>query len=554
MTQTNIIETKKIEKITSDSIINLILNTIKQDKQILIFNNSKRSSEATAEKIADKISFPRNKEELNKIADKILKSLSNPTKQCKRLAKCIEKGIGFHHSGLISSQRELVEKGFKQGFIKAISSTPTLAAGLNLPAYKVIIKDYKRYSQRGFNDIPVLEYHQMAGRAGRPGKEKIGRTVLCINNSVEKERVISKYIFGKPEEIISKLAVEPTLKMYILSLISMDLINTKKEIKNFFSNTLYAEQYQDLEALNFNIFRIIDILIDYEFINQDDDYYMATKLGKKISELYLNPDSANYFLEHLDKFVKEFSLNNNLKYSTYSLIHFITKTSEFRPLFRVSKAEEEHYSNKLENVQEFLEIKYDPFEDDFMQYISSLKTTDILIDWISEAPEDFICDKYKITPGELKYKIDTIDWLLYSIEEIAKMKKEIYFKNKINQLRIRFKYGIKEELIELIKLKGIGRVRTRKLYKHNIKTIYDLQNKNIDELKTIIPENIAKNIKEELKTNIIEIKKEEDKTPNELKNRTLNDVSETEIIDLVENYNSFEKEKQEKQLKLLEYF
>ena len=558
MKKIDIIEKKKIEKITDNSIINLVLTTINQNKQILIFNNSKRSAEATAEKIANKINSVNdnnnNKNELDNIASKILNTFQNPTRQCKRLAKCVEKGIGFHHSGLVSRQRELIEKGFKDGFIKVISSTPTLAAGLNLPAYKVIIKDYKRYSQRGFNDIPILEYHQMSGRAGRPGKEKIGRAVLCVSNETEKERIISKYIYGKPEEIISKLAVEPTLKMYILSLISMDLINSEKEIKEFFSNTFYAKQYQDLDALNFNIFRIINILIDYKFINQEDNYYIATRLGKKISELYLNPDTANYFLEHFEKFSEIFNSKINYKYNIYSLIHFLTKSTEMKPLFRVLKAEEEIYSAKLDNIQEYLEIKYDPFEDDFSEYLSSLKTTDILIDWINESPEDYTTEKYRITPGELNYKVNIIDWLLYSLEEIAAMKKKIYFKNKLKQLRLRFKHGIKEELVELISLSGIGRVRARKLFKNNIKTLNDIREINLTELKELIPENIAKKIKIELSSNIHELNLDTDKTPKELKDRTLKEVSDIEVIDLIDNYNKFEKEKKEEQKKLLEYF
>ena len=545
-----------IEKISKDQTINLCLKTINSlKKQVLIFNNSKRSSESTAEKIAEKIVNPENEEELKKISEQILSTLSTPTKQCLKLAKCIKKGVAFHHSGLLPKQREIIENEFKKGIIKIISSTPTLAAGLNLPAYKVIIKDYKRYSQRGFVDIPILEYHQMSGRAGRHKEDKIGKTILNINNENEKEKVIEKYIFGKPEEIISKLAVEPTLKIYILSLIAMNIINTKEEIKEFFSNTFYAKQYRDLEALTFNIFRIINILIDYNFINQEDDYFVATQIGKKISELYLNPDTANYFLNHLKNFSKKFNSKYNIKYDIYSLIHFISKSIEMKPLFRISKSEEEKYSQRLEEIQDFLEIKFDPYNDDFSEFLSSLKTTDILIDWINEIQENIISEKYSITPGELNYKIGIIDWLLYSLEELSILKKEIFLKNQIKKIRTRFKYGIKEELIPLITLKGIGKIRARKLFMNGIRTLDDLKKVNFEKLKTIIPENTARSIKEEVSSGFFQIEINENSFPTELKNRTLKDeVSDIEVINLVENYNSFEKEKKEMQTKLNKYF
>lgn len=546
-----IVESKSINEATSDNVVNLTLHTIELKKQVLVFNNSKRGSEATAEKISKAINKVENKEELKIIADKILKSLSVPTKQCRRLAEIVEKGVAFHHSGLIAKQRNLIEKAFKDGIIKVISSTPTLAAGLNLPAYKVIIKDYKRYSQRGFNDIPILEYHQMSGRAGRPGKEDVGMAVLCVGSDGERDRVIPKYVFGDPEEIVSKLAVEPTLKMYMLSLISMDMINTKKEIREFFSNTLYAEQYRDINELTRNIFRILDILKEYTFIEQDDDYFVATRIGKKISELYLNPDTAHYLLENIDELFSRFSKTEISHIDEYSLIHLLTNTMEMRPLFTVKKTEEEDYIAKLEKVSDLLVAKFNPFEEDYETYLNTLKTTDLFTDWIKEAPEDYIMEKYKVTPGELNYKIEIIDWLLYSLEELTILKKNFFFKNYLNKLRMRFKHGIKQELLSLITLKGVGRVRARKLFNANLKTLRDLHFADFNQLSRVVGETLAIKIKNQLKDNISINQSTLKDKPKEIKIR---DVTEQEIEQLVTSYKQFEKEKEETNRSLNEFF
>lgn len=546
-----IISNENVNKKTKDNVVNLVLKTLEENKQILVFNNSKNSSEATAEKISNAILNPENEEKLKELSDKILKALSTPTKQCRRLAKCIEKGVAFHHSGLTSKQRDVVEKGFKNGYVKVISSTPTLAAGLNLPAYKVIIKDYKRYSQRGFNDIPVLEFHQMSGRAGRPGKELIGKAVLCVKTDSELDRVIPKYVFGKPEEIISKLAVEPTLKMYILSLVAMDMINSKDEIKSFFANTLYAHQYKDIDSLYFNIFRIMGILKDYGFINQEDDYYMSTQLGKKVSELYLNPDTANYFLENIEKFIKKFSQPNISRYDLYSLVHFIINTNETKPYFRVGKAEEETYMQKAQEVSDSLVVPFDPFEMDYIEFINTLKSTDIMMDWIMEAPEDYITEKYKITPGELNYKLETIDWLLYCLEEMAHMKKSFYFKNYLNKLRTRFKNGIKEELLPLVSIKGVGRVRARKLYNSDLKKVSDLKNCPFEKLSKVVGESMAIKIKNQVSEGVIIEEKPLKEKPKEIKVR---EVSDDEVEQLVTTAVEFEKEKEEKNKNLSDFF
>ena len=558
MTKPKTLESNQIIRTTKENFVDLTLNTIYKGKQVLIFNNSKNSSEATAEKVAIANKRVENAKELEIIANKILKSLQSPTRQCRRLAKCIQKGAAFHHSGLTGKQRTLVETNFKSGLIKVISSTPTLAAGLNLPAYKVIIKDYKRFSNRGMADIPVLEFHQMAGRAGRPGKEDTGRAVVLVKSKDEEDRVIKKYIFGKSEEIFSKLAVEPTLKMYLLSLISMDMINSKTEIKDFFKNTLYAKQYQDLEGLYFNVFKILSTLKGYKFIDQQDDYYRSTRLGKRVSELYLNPDTANYFLENIEELEGIFSKEIYNDYDTYKLIHFMVNALEMRPLFRVLKSEEDIYMAKVSDLGDDMVTEYDPFEMDYRELMQTFKTSDILQDWISEKTEDDICEKYKTTPGEINYKLSNFDWLLYCLEEFAHLQKMHFFKNVIKKLRIRFKAGVKEEIISLVSIKGIGRVRARKLFESNVKTYTDIKKVSYRRLEEIVGKSVAKNLKDEIGHEYTEndqIAYSKSK-PTQIKVR---EVSHEEVDELVEVHVGYQKQKEEletkeKQNTLLQFF
>src|SRR3990167_7074642 len=115
---------KKIPSETGNAALDLALDTIKIGKQALVFANTKRSAEKTAEDIAKKVKTDNKK--LIELSESVLKALSRPTKQCERLSNCIKKGIAFHHAGLVAKQRELIEDNFRSGLIKIICCTPTL--------------------------------------------------------------------------------------------------------------------------------------------------------------------------------------------------------------------------------------------------------------------------------------------------------------------------------------------------------------------------------------------------------------------------------------------
>ncbi|MDD1695819.1 MAG: DEAD/DEAH box helicase, partial [Methanoregula sp.] len=181
--------------------INLSLDTISEGGQCLVFVSSRRNAEAFAKRAASAIKSE--DPELAVYAERIKKSAE--TDMGKLLAACVTKGAAFHHAGLSRPERSVVEEGFRKGLIKCISSTPTLAAGLNLPARRVVIRDYHRFAAgEGMQPIPVSEYHQMAGRAGRPRLDPYGEAVLIAKDENQVEQLFDWYIEALPEEVHSK--------------------------------------------------------------------------------------------------------------------------------------------------------------------------------------------------------------------------------------------------------------------------------------------------------------------------------------------------------------
>jgi len=335
----------KIDEKYEDAVLDLCFDTLKRKKQAIVFTNTKQSAEKTAEDIAKYIK--KEDKDLMELAEKILNVLPRPTKQCERLSFCISRGIAFHHAGLTHKQKELIEENFRKGLIKIICATPTLAYGLDLPAFRVILKDLRRYGQRGLSFIPVLEYLQMSGRAGRPKFDSFGESIAIAKNKAMMEEIYNRYILGVPEVIYSKLALEPVLRIYLLSLIASEIISDKDEITDFFSKTFWAYQFKDMEKLKFNIFKVLSLLKDWNFISalnseKEKDFisadkinkevYKATRIGKRVSELYLDPLTAYNFINALGR-------ARIKKISEFSFLQLISYTFEIRPLLNLKTKE-----------------------------------------------------------------------------------------------------------------------------------------------------------------------------------------------------------------------
>ena len=494
----------KIKQQTTIAPIDLALDTIQIGKQALVFVNTKRSAEKTAEDIAKKIKTTDKK--YKELAEQALSALSRPTKQCERLAKVLEKGVAFHHAGLVQKQRALIEDEFRKGTIKIISCTPTLAAGVDLPAFRTIIRDLRRFGHRGMNWIPVLEYQQQAGRAGRPSYDNFGESIAVANSPKEKEIIHDTYLLGEPEEIYSKLAVEPVLRTYLLSLIASEFVNTEKEIFDFFSKTFWAYQFEDMPKLKRIIKKMLGLLEEWELIKTenpsiDEDFVSADKfddakgkieatdLRRRVAQLYLDPLTANHIVKCLR--------NSQAKIAReFSFLQMIAYTLEMRPLLRVKKKE---IDDIQENLVEFdsLIISKEPnlYDPEYETYLNSVKTALMFYDWIEERDEEYLLEEYDVRPGEQRVKLDIADWLLYSTYEIARILQMQSMLSKINKTRLRLKHGAKEELLPLIKLRNVGRVRARKLYSNKIRDIADVKSADIVTLVQILGKKTAIDIK-----------------------------------------------------------
>lgn len=468
--------------------IGIVEDTLKKGKQILIFVSTRKNAESLAERlthVVEQYLSPRDKKELEKISREIKHALETPTRQCKKLSDISAKGVVFHHAGLVGKQRKLIEDYFRKNVIKAIVATPTLAAGVNLPAYRVLIRDVKRfYPGYGSIFIPVLEYQQMAGRAGRPRYDKEGEALILARNENSANELFERYILGEVEEIYSKLAIEPVLRTHILGLIASEITN-EEELYEFMEDTFYAYQYGDTSRILDITENIIEDLIKWGFVVQINEKLVATRIGKRVSDLYIDPETAWKFITSLQKF----------PVTQFGLLHLICTARELQPALHVKNSEYKDIQDALAKRAHELMHETDKwfYVDEFLD---SFKTALMFDAWINEASEEYIYEKFNVTPGELYTRIEIADWLLYAIEELSILIGKNDAKKVAKILRTRIKYGVKEELLPLVAVKGIGRKRARKLWNAGVKNVRELRKIPVEKLKKIIGEKTAMRIKE----------------------------------------------------------
>jgi helicase len=466
---------------SKDTMYDLMLNTIQGGGQCLIFVNSRRNAEALAEKLGNWLlpNLPGDlRNDLEALSKKLAKGQTERTSLGDGLAKCAKNGVAFHHAGLTSEQRKTTEAAFKEGSLKCLCATPTLAAGINLPARRVIVRDVFRFDSQfgGIKPLPVMEVKQMSGRAGRPGLDPYGEAVLVAKNRNQRDQMINEYLLADPEPIYSKLAAQPALRMHTLGAIATGYASSVQSLLDFFDTTFYGQQ-REVWMIEDEISNALDFLISEDLIEEDGDLLRPTSFGRVTSNLYIDPRSAVNLRDSILEYEKKDETDE------FSILLSICLTNDMNTIY--------YREREVEDIRGFVNTHKEtllnpiptdhPLEEEF--FLKSAKTAMMLLDWVDERSEDKITKRFNIGPGDIRVRVEVAIWLLRAMKELTKL-----FSKKDNplliQLRTRVMYGINRELIDLVSLKGVGRVKARLLYGKGYKSL--------DDIKKVPPRDLAK--------------------------------------------------------------
>lgn len=303
--------------------------------------------------------------------------------------------------------------------------------------------------------------------------------------------LFEKYITSDPEGITSKLGNESALRSHILASVATFMAKSEDEIVDFISHTFFAVHENPLSILAI-IKRILLFLIEEEMIEEIGGNLKATRFGSRIAQLYIDPLSAVIIRDALFEVGEK---GSNL--TPFSFLHAICATPDMMVLHLRKGDYERFASYMVARKDEFL---LPISKEDYEETLAQVKTAILLLEWIKEVPEDRIVATYGIGPGDIRALVELGRWLLYSTQEIGRVFKIRHALECLPPLRTRLTYGVKEELLELIALQGIGRIRARNLFNAGYKTIGDLKKVDAQAL-TLVPtigNEVAKGIRRQV--------------------------------------------------------
>ena len=476
----------------NDVIVKIIEKSIEDNSQALSFVSTRRFTESLSTYVAKKINKKLTKEQKEKfkeVADKLLevpkKKGSLPTTTCLKLAESAEKGVVFHHAGLFNEQKEIIEDEFRAGNILMIAATPSLMYGVNLPSKSVVIRDYTRWTSNGPANIPVFDYEQMSGRAGRPQYDSEGNSYLIAKTMDEAYDLKERYVEGEVEPTTSKLVDnKDAIVKQIIAQIASGLSKNIDELSDFFEKTLYGYQMKNnpsmaafaSDSIKWEIEAALEFLLQNGIVRATPEGLKTTDFGNLISK-------SNYSVETAVKIKEYVSDSNELK--PYEMIHALCETPDM-PLrsFKGRKSKDPVRDKLAESGL-------------FAVDIGNAEATAVsLIEWINERNEYEIENAYNVYSASTRRSAYEASLLVKFAKQTMEILGNYSILKDLDYLSARLYYGVKEDLIRLVVgVKRLGRKRAREIV-----NVFgnDLTNVSEADLRKI--EGIGEKLSEKIKT------------------------------------------------------
>lgn len=468
----------------NDVIVKIVEKAIEDNSQALSFVSTRRFTESLATYVAKKIDKKTTKEQKQKfkqVADKLLevpkKKGSLPTTTCLKLAEAAEKGVVFHHAGLFNEQKEIIEDEFRKRNILMITATPSLMYGVNLPSKYVVIRDHTRWTSNGPASIPVFDYEQMSGRAGRPQYDDVGYSYLVAKTMDEAFDLEARYVNGEIELTNSKLIDnKDAIYKQIIAQIASSLSKNLDDLNDFFGKTLYGFQMKNnpsmsmfaQDSLNWELESALEFLLQNGIIRATPEGLKTTDFGNLIAK-------SNYAVETAVK-IKEY-VSTMEKLNPAEMIYALAETPDLPLISFKGRKSKDPVRDKLSECGLFAVDIGNPEA-----------TAVSLIEWIDERNEYEIENAYNVYSASTRRSAYEASRLVKFAKNTLEVLGNYSNLKDMDYLSARLYYGVKEDIIPLVVgVKRLGRKRARLLMKTFGDNLSEASEKDLQKVEGIGP-------------------------------------------------------------------
>ena len=475
----------------NDVIVKILIKSIKDKSQALSFVSTRRFTESLATYVSKKIDKKinvRQREKFKEVAEKILevpkRKGSLPTSTCLKLAESCEHGVAFHHAGLFNEQKEIIEDEFRNGNILMITATPSLMYGVNLPSKTVIIRDHTRWTSQGPQPIPVFDYEQMSGRAGRPQYDDVGYSYLIAKTMDEAQNLQDFYIEGEIELTNSKLVDnKDAIYRQIIAQIASSLSKNIEDLTDFFGKTLYGYQMSNNpsmalfaeDSLRYELENALSFLLQNGIIRATPEGLKTTEFGNLIAK-------SNYSVETAVK-IKEY-ISDISEINVEEFIYALCETPDLPLISFKGRKSKVPVRDKLS--------EHGLFAVD----IGNPEATAVsLIEWIDERSEYEIENRYSVYSASTRRSAYEASRLVKFAKDTSEVLGNYTNLKDFDFLSARLYYGVKTDIIPLVVgVKRLGRKRARNLVKIFGNDLSGVSEKELQKVEGIGPK-LAEKIK-----------------------------------------------------------
>ncbi|XP_010190138.1 PREDICTED: helicase POLQ-like [Mesitornis unicolor] len=491
-----------LEKADPDHIIALVTEVIPK-YSCLIFCPTKKNCENVASMVCKylKKEFRAHQEKEKQDLIKNLKNIGNGS-VCPVLKQTIPFGIAYHHSGLTNDERKSIEEAYSAGVLCLLACTATLAAGVNLPARRVILR--APYVASDF--LKKNQYKQMIGRAGRAGIDSAGESILIVQ---EKDKHLVQKLVNSPlENCYSNLLLELTkgMQSLLLSLVGLKIAVTLEEVNEFMHGTLVGVQ-QHLLSKEKSLSEItkngLENLIEKGLLKgriSEKDHnskcmLTVTPLGKATYKGSIDLAYCNLLYRELKKGLEGLILESNLHLLYLATPYDMTFNCSpdwmiYLRQFNQLSAAEQKVADIVGVPESFITKKASgqairKAVDSAV--VNRLYLTFVLYTLLKETNIWSVSEKFNMSRGYVQNLLNSAASFASCVLHFCEELEEFWvYKALLTELTKQLTYCVRTELIPLMEVAGVLEARAKQLYNAGYKTLAHLANANPETLVKMI--------------------------------------------------------------------